>query len=318
MDEQMTNAEVTETADIGAEENTGALSGEELFEKYEAGASIEELNEMLANSDPEEPQEETVETEDDTPPDGAPQENAEQNDTPDTGQEARDGAEESQETVQDEKQEKRFSQKDLDYYLGVKTSEDRRRHSALVDDLSSVLGVERSDVPNAVRRLRLEREAEEQGIQDKELYAKKKELEEQNAQLRQAQQAELANRQFMRDVDRQVAEATKNIPGFNMAEALDNDRFTATLDTLYKSAATRDSAVELAYRATFFDRAVKQVEHQAREQVIASVKSGQTRIDEGAAKAAGGAAARIEISKLNDDQIADIAERVMRGEKITI
>ena len=94
--------------------------------------------------------------------------------------------------MQDEKQEKRFSQKDLDYYLGVKTSEDRRRHSALVDDLSSVLGVERSDVPNAVRRLRLEREAEAQGIQDKELYAKKKELEEQNAQLRQAQQAELA------------------------------------------------------------------------------------------------------------------------------
>ena len=90
------------------------------------------------------------------------------------------------------------------------------------------------------------------------------------------------------------------------------------LDALYKAESTRDNAVELAYRAVFFDRAVQEVEHKAREQVIASVKSGQTRIGEGAAKAGSGAAARIEIDKLNDDQIADIADRVMRGEKITI
>lgn len=314
MDEQITNAEVTTAADIGAAsgENTGSLSGEELFEKYESGASIEELNEMLANSEPEESEEESGE-EENTPQDGAEE-------TPEAGEEAHDGAEETQETAQAEnrKEERLFTQKDVDYLIGKKTSEDRRRHSALVDDLSSVLGVERSDVPNAVRRLRLEREAEEQGIQDKELYAKKKELEEQNAQLQQAQQAEAARQQFLRDVDQQVTEATKSIPGFDMGEAVENNRFTTMLDALYKSESTRDNAVELAYRAVFFDRAVQEVEHKAREQVIASVKSGQTRIGEGAAKAGSGAAARIEIDKLNDDQIADIADRVMRGEKITI
>ena len=92
MDEQITNAEVTTAADIGAAsgENTGSLSGEELFEKYESGASIEELNEMLANSEPEESEEESGE-EENTPQDGAEE-------TPEAGEEAHDGAEETQET----------------------------------------------------------------------------------------------------------------------------------------------------------------------------------------------------------------------------
>ena len=316
MEEQM--QATPELSGISAEatgnETTGTVSGETLFEQYENGASVDELNELLAQTDgasdeakihtQSEADEENEEKE-------AEQEGAEQE-----GKTNANSRETAQKATDSTKQERTFTQRDVDYMIGKKTRDLTKKHSSLLDDLSVLLGISRDEVTNAVRKQRYEAEAEAAGVADKDLYAKNKQLEQQNEQLAQERQEQQKQAQFYAEINRQISDLQKKVPAFDMNKAVENRRFSRLLSNLYDDEITRGDALELAYNAVFFDEAIRQAAQAEREKVISTVRSGQARISEGAAKGTSGAAARIDVNKLTDEQIADLAARAANGEQI--
>ena len=316
MEENMTGAENREAVDTGTAE-ASPVTGEDLFERYESGASLDELNAMLtdgenngANEAPGDTRE-TVQLEAGETNGGGEADESGGGQGVLTEREERPG--DTRETVPEKQGERFFTQRDVDYLIGKKTSEVTRKHSSLLDDLSSILGVDRSNVINEVRRQRLESEAERQGIADTELYAQKRQLEEQNAYLVQTQQAEAMRQQFLGEVERQRQELAKRAPGFDMAEAVRNPQFNSMLGTLYQNPETKGRAVELAYNAVFFDDVRQQIAKREKEKVVASVKSGAARVPEGAAAGSPAASARIDMSKLSDGQIDKITQGLLEG-----
>lgn len=300
MEEQnFTSAEAAETA---------AISGETLFEQYEGGASVDALNELLATQE-EEQREEEQESE---ASDDATQE---QTVSEETVTEENPG-----ETTQEKqtKPPRMFTQRDVDYMIGKKTSELANKHSTLLDDLSALLGISRDEVTNAVRKQRYESEAEAAGVADKDLYARTKQLEQQNEQIKKQMKEQQEKKQFDADIDHQIVELQKKTPEFDMNRCVENRQFSGLVLDLYQNAATREQALELAYRAVYFDDALRQAVSAEREKIITSVRSGQMRVQEGAANGGGGAAARPDVSRMTDEQIADMAQRAANGEQITL
>lgn len=276
------------------------ISGEALFERFENGETIDELNETLAQAE-EDTEKEPANTD-------VGQEKATIQD------EGEDAGEDTRETVQkkEEARQRTFTQRDVDYMIGKKTSELARKHSKLLDNLSKIMGVSRDEVTSAVQKQLYESEAEAAGVADAELYAKNKALEEENT----AQKQQMAQEQFYSDINNQIAMLKKKAPRFNMDSAVENGRFVRLVSTLYEDAETRGDALELAYNAVFFDEALKTAARVEREKVITSVRSGQTRISEGAAGSSSGATVKIDVGKLTDEQIAELASRAANGEHI--
>ena len=301
------------SAEVTGNETGGAVSGETLFEQYENGASVDALNELLAQNDS---------VSGDSPKDieaGVGE--------PNTGETELEGAEnegntESRETVHEvtngKKQERTFTQRDVDYMIGKKTSELTRKHSALLDDLSALLEVERDEVTNMVRRQRFEKDAESAGVIDKELYVKYKDAAEQLNKATRQHETEQRQARFYADINSQIAQFQKKVPTFDMNRAVDNEQFSRLLSRLYEDESVRDNALEMAYNAVFFDDMVRQVAQSERDKVISSVRSGQMRISEGAAQNAGGAAVKLNVGKMTDEQIAEMAARALNGEQIEI
>lgn len=316
MEEQMqTTPELSGiSAEATGNETTGAVSGETLFEQYENGASVDELNELLAQKDGVSGETQTdIETRTDGP-------NGDKKAETESAGEEDNTNENSRETVQgvtnSKKQERTFTQRDVDYMIGKKTRDLTKKHSSLLDDLSILLGISRDEVTNAVRKQRYEAEAEAAGVADKDLYAKNKLLEQQNEQFAQERQEQQKQAQFYQEINRQISNFQKKAPAFDMNKAVENRRFSRLLSNLYDDEITRGDALELAYNAVFFDEAIRQTAQAEREKVISSVRSGQARISEGAANGTAGAAAKIDVNKLTDEQIADLATRAANGEQI--
>ena len=291
--EEVNTGAVQETAvDAGAA--SAPITGEELYEKYENGASIEELNGMIergvpgeqGNAEPEQPSHEDAVTPEQQAETATPEETA--------------------------PKERMYTQKDFDRVIGRRVGEEQRKQAALLEDLAAVLGVEKDKVAETVRRQRLEAEAEAQGVQDKELYARARQLEQQQAEFQRQQAANAAFQQKIADLQQQGKAA-----GVDIVELSGNDAFVGMVNNLYRDPATRENAVKLAYHAVFFDDVVKQAAEAEREKVISTVKAGQMRVDEGAAGNTAGAASKVDVKKLSDDQIAKIAEQVLNGERIT-
>lgn len=296
MDENLTGA-VTETAaDTGAAEQP--ITGDELYEKYENGASIEELNAMLDGGMEKEPDGAEPEQ---SPEDGAKETDAAQETT----------ATPEQPVQQQQKQERTFTQKDVDYFIGKRIGEEQRKQAGLLDDLAAILGVESGKVAEAIHRQRLEAEAESKGIQDKELYARAKQLEQQQAEMQRQQAENAAFRSKIADLQQQGKAS-----GVDIVALSQNDAFVGMVNSLYRDPATRGNAVKLAYNAVFFDDVVKKAAETEREKVISTVRAGQLRVEEGASGGSAGAASKVDVARLSDDQIAKIAEQVMNGEKI--
>lgn len=307
----------TNIPDTGAgapkEQNTAPISGEELFGRYEKGASLDELNELIgagqANT-PERVQEtNNAPTVGGTPQSGEKSLNADDGgmDVPNVSEGAQEGAGKAAPA------QKLFSQKDVDRFIGQRIGEEQRKRAAFMQDVAHLMGVDVSNVEEAVRRQRLEAEAESQGIEDKELYARARALEEQNERMtRQAAQEEYLSRK-LGDLKAQSAAA-----GVDLVALSDNDAFVAAVNNFYANEATRSAAVQMAYNAVFFNDALQKHIQAEREKIISTVKAGAARMDEGASQGAQGVSSKVDVSKMSDEQIADIANRVMRGEKIVL
>lgn len=334
MEEVNTGAVQDTAVDAGAA--SAPITGEELYEKYENGASIEDLNEMLERGVSEESaplsasgsdnetragngshaiavgereRERSVNREQRTA-DGAETNNS--SDVESGAEEPEQQQEEATTQQEAAPKERMYTQKDFDRVIGRRVGEEQRRQAALLEDLAAVLGVEKDKVAETVRRQRLEAEAEAQGVQDKELYARARQLEQQQAEFQRQQAANAAFQQKIADLQQQGKAA-----GVDIVELSSNDAFVGMVNNLYRDPATRENAVKLAYHAVFFDDVVKQAAEAEREKVISTVKAGQMRVDEGAAGNTAGAASKVDVGKLTDDQIADIVARAQNGEKIS-
>lgn len=305
MDEVQTSAGMGYDADNGTAD-AGAVTGDSLFEQYENGASIDELNAMLEtsgaedaeNAEPEESSKEGAET-------AEQQESSSQEDASNP---------EKTTTQQDDAVQKgrTYTQKDFDRVIGRRVGEEQRKQAALLEDLSALLGVESTQVADTIRRQRLEAEAEAKGVQDKELYARARQLEQQQAAMQEQQAAEQAYRSKIADLQQQGQAI-----GADILKLSENDAFVSMVNSLYRDPATRGNAVQMAYNAVFFNDAVKAAAQAERDKVISSVKAGQMRVSEGAAGKTAGAAVKLDVGKLSDDQIADMVARAQNGEKIS-
>lgn len=295
MDEVQTSAGMGYDADNGTAD-AGAVTGDSLFEQYENGASIDELNAMLEASDAEPEQSSDEDAESEEQQESSSQEDASNPEKTTTQQD---------DTVQ---KERTYTQRDFDRVIGRRVGEEQRKQAALLEDLSALLGVDSTQVADTIRRQRLEAEAEANGVQDKELYARAKQLEQQQEQ----QAAEQAYRSKIADLT-----AQGQAIGADIVQLSKNDAFVSMVNSLYRDPATRANAVQLAYHAVFFNDAVKAAAQAERDKVISSVKAGQMRVSEGAAGKTAGAAVKLDVGKLSDDQIADMVARAQNGEKIS-
>lgn len=332
MDEVQTSAGMGYDADNGTAD-AGAVTGDSLYEQYENGASIEELNAMLETSGAdalesasasgseagaandshaiavgEAEQGRTASREQRT----ADVEDANSEQSPDNGAETQEQPEMTPPPEQPARQERTYTQKDFDRVIGRRVGEEQRKQAALLEDLSALLGVESTQVADTIRRQRLEAEAEAKGVQDKELYARAKQLEQQQVALQEQQAAEQAYRSKIADLQQQGQAI-----GADILKLSENDAFVSMVNSLYRDPATRGNAVRMAYHAVFFDDAVKAAAQAERDKVISSVKAGQMRVSEGAAGKTAGVAVKLDVGKLSDDQIADMVARAQNGEKIT-
>lgn len=298
----MTNANET-PVNVGTE-NTG-ITGEELFEKFD-GTNYDELNQMLESS------QEAADIDDGENIDDVPSETEPQNDPEEkeAGDNINKASNSQDKPVQSEK---KFTQKDVDYFLGKKTRDMQSKHTALLDDLSVLLGVDKTEVVNTVRRQIMEREAAENGAENIESYVHQKELENENETLkRQAFERDYFNAKIQ-----SLTEQSDKL-GVDFIKLSENEEFVNAVNMFYENPNTKDKAIKLAYRSVFFDELIKKNVQDERDKVISTVKAGQNRMVEGARETGNGSSAKIDIAKMNDDEIAKLAERVANGEKIVL
>ncbi|MCI9626523.1 MAG: hypothetical protein HFI90_07045 [Clostridia bacterium] len=286
---EITNAMTNESVNVGAEAEpstgtAGGVTGEDLFAQYESGASIEDLNGLLAR-EPAQPEEQQ--------------------------EEAEPSAVEEPVQEPEPQQERLFTQAEMNRIIGQRIREPQDKYSALLDDLEVVMGVDRSQAAEAVRQSRLEVEAQKQGVEDVELYAQKKQLEQQRDAMQQQQYYD----QLANDMDRQRRAA--GIDDTTYDAMLDNPQFIATARSLYDNPVTRENALQTAYNALYFDDILKQRVKDEKEKIVSNIKAGQERVSEGAMQKSANASAKIDVSKLTDAQLEEYAERARSGEKIT-
>ena len=296
----MTNANET-PVNVGTE-NAG-ITGEELFEKFD-GTNFDELNEML------ESRQEPADIDNDEGSENVPDETQPATVEP----EAEDNNSETSNPQENPVQEERkFTQKDVDYFLGKKTSKLQNKFTSLLDDLSVLLGVDKNNVASTIRRQVMEREANAKGIEDTDAYVHQRELEEENETLKQ----QVYEREYFNAKIQSLQEQSEKL-GVDFIKLSQNEEFVDAVNMFYSNPKTKDNAIKLAHRSVFFDELIEQTAQSERDKVISTVKAGQNRMVEGAQQTPSGSSAKIDISKMNEDEIAKLAERVANGEKIVL
>lgn len=271
---------------------SGGMNGEDLFSRYESGASIEELNGLLAQESARPEQQNETD----------PEENA--------AEEAEEAPTEA-EPQTPQQTERTFTQAEVNRIIGQRIREPQDKYSALLDDLAVVLNVDRSQVAETARRQRLEAQAREKGIEDVELYAQKEQLEQQSR----AMQEQQYYRQLANDMDTQRRNAGISDEQYRMM--MDNPQFIVTAKNLYDNPNTRETALKTAYQAVYFDELLKARVAAEKEKLVDNIKAGRQRVTEGAMQKSANASAKIDVSKLTDAQLEEYIDRARRGETIT-
>lgn len=164
-----------------------------------------------------------------------------------------------------------------------------------------------------------EQEAYERGMSVDDLKAMKN-LEAENARLKQAQAQEDNNR-YWAAMEEQARALKGTFPDLDFAQEMENPEFAQQL-AFYKGADPQHS-VEKAYRTVHFDEimsgAVGYAVNRANSQISKAIQSGSRRpVENGAASAAStGKVGAVDPSKLTRAQRDDIIRRAQMGERIT-
>lgn len=246
-----------ENSSTGENTAVGTGNGNDAFEAFENGASIEEINEKYFSQN--------AASDNDINGDGAKVVNPDNSVAFDDSNVSDRQTDTSSDSPADGNAEnsdvdtKVFSQGEVDAIVGKRLEKERNKRIALEDDLSGVLndlsdylGVEKGNVREALRKEKFKREAHEQGIEDTDVYERARIAESERDDLkRQIDNAEIdrKNKEFADVVLSQIHEFEKNNPGVDIVSVSKSEEFNATLRALYENPATRSRCFEFAFGA---------------------------------------------------------------------
>lgn len=251
-----------------------------LFEEYENGKDIDELNAIIENGA------ENAEVKED---------NSEENKDIGGAAEVQKPSAENTEVTKEEK-----------------TSQDNG-DGALKSYLAKMLGCSENEVLDAVKKRGFELEAENAGVSDVDLFVKNKINEEELNRIKSEREFEVFKKEYINDITGQVNTIKESEPDFDMDALCENDDFVDAMNMFYKNGRTKEKAVLYAYNAVMFDKRLQG----EKNKILQSIKSGKMRPVEGA-NAASENTDTIDINNITDDMLENLEKRALNGEEIVL
>lgn len=251
-----------------------------LFEEYENGKDIDELNAIIENGA------ENAEAKED---------NSEENKNIGGAAEVQKPSEENTEVTKEEK-----------------TSQDNG-DGALKSYLAKMLGCSENEVLDAVKKRGFELEAENAGVSDVDLFVKNKINEEELNRIKSEREFEVFKKEYINDITGQVNTIKESEPDFDMDALCENDDFVDAMNMFYKNGRTKEKAVLYAYNAVMFDKRLQG----EKDKILQSIKSGKMRPVEGA-NAVSENTDTIDINNITDDMLESLEKRALNGEEIVL
>lgn len=297
---------------------TGAEFADELLRAYEEGESVDGLNEMLSQMEAgSEEENEPNEIEDNEHlPFAGGNESEESN--------ADDNREEPEEKGKNEKMPpfKTFDtqenyQKHIDRIVNNRFRKNKEAEEKLTaefngfkNQVAEFLGIPPENVLDELEKRSLTAKAEAEGLIPEQVIEKarhSREVENLKNQLAERDRAD-SIKQAVADITAQGEALSKDFPGFDLDEAMEDDAFRSTVFSLYNI--SPENAVKRAFLASEGMGFIRPENE--------STKPKRT-ISEGAASPKSSASVKkINVSELTDNEILEIEKKITRGEKVNI
>lgn len=153
-----------------------------------------------------------------------------------------------------------------------------------------------------------------------DVYRQLQNLKRQNAQLedeREARMEEERRQQFEKNLNAQIPAVQALYPDFDLAAELQDPEIAEKYVNLIGFGWSLKDTYESIHKNELFNRAALTASQQAAQRTAQQIKQGQGRPTENGMAPRGSVKAGNDPSKMSDQQIAEIAERVRRGEHIS-
>ena len=153
-----------------------------------------------------------------------------------------------------------------------------------------------------------------------DVYRELQNLKRQNAQLedeRQARAEEEQRMRFQQNLNAQIPAVQQLYPEFDLAAELADPEIAEKYVNLIGFGWSLKDTYESIHKNELFNRAAISASQQAAQRTAQQIKQGQGRPTENGMAPRGSVKAGNDPSKMSDQQIAEIAEKVRRGERIT-
>lgn len=211
-------------------------------------------------------------------------------------------------------------QEEFDGILGKRLKNQREMQEKLADyeaKLSQIAAVYNTDISGIDGKLDqlIEDRAYEEGTTAEELKSRMSQEQEfrQLRQLKQQMERQKDLERFSQAVTPEIEKLKKKHPGLYGDLSAD----AITTNPLFLELLAGGYSLEKAYEMLHVDKVKDYVRRSTRATVANNIKARGTRPVEGAGKAFGSGAAKLDIANLTSEEMRDIRERVRRGEKIT-
>ena len=330
--ENLSTNELNGTAEVGG--------GESAFEMFQNGASIDEVNAKFFSSGSDNT-EDTSATDDTANVDALDaSENRDEGADNDDGISSARQSEDAGDDVKtdeganadkantDNAEERKFTQAEVDAIARRARVKEKGAHDRLqseYDDMASdvarLLGVDTSDIRNALKTELLKREAEAEGVDDVDLYARAKNAENELENLKRQKQDEVKQQyvqKFLSDVEVQLDEFTKLHPDVDIESFSKRADFNTVLKTLYSTEETKDSCVLKAFEAfgAVKKTVVPLVDKKAENAKKASLANRQREAENASSSKAVAKTQVLDYSKLSPKDYLELGKRASKGEII--
>lgn len=228
--------------------------------------------------------------------------------------------------------EKKFSQAELDQIAGrvrlqAKGARDRleAEFNNFKSEVAGLLGVDSDKIFDALKEQKIRREAENEGIEDVDLYQRARNAEMELEKIKsqsENNQKEMRQREFLDCVENQLGEYNRTHPDIDIVSVSESDDFNSLLRMFYANDSTRGRCVELTLNAlnpgsvevAANDNASgnetivrKQVEANKRRQVESVSKNSVPQ-----------SAPRFDYEKMEAKDYDEIRKRIENGERIVL
>ena len=153
-----------------------------------------------------------------------------------------------------------------------------------------------------------------------DVYRQLQNLKRQNAQLedeREARMEEERRQQFEKNLNAQIPAVQALYPDFDLAAELQDPEIAEKYVNLIGFGWSLKDTYESIHKNELFNRAALTASQQAAQRTAQQIKQGQGRPAENGMAPRGSVKAGNDPSKMSDQQIAEIAERVRRGERVS-